>query len=309
MKQPLISKHIRMKILRTPLLQTLVNDSKKSTSPKKEHVDNIYRVWESFTSKEKNSYKNILNLTMNTSGMTTPFAPPKQTLSPLKRIKSSRSTFIKGRNKQLTRANRHESPHLKVSEEAKKFVISLNKNKVQAQEENFLKPKYVAQQLPSTIRLAHKTQCSCILAEINYQKYASVLLNNNKIFVSCRTAASDLPQLRANNIFAIISIGEEPNHFPSISGGYKHLNFDGSYQKLVGPAFSFLVCMSSNGNVLVCDETGKGPASVIIFAFLVKYSKVGFNEMKDIMKESTQFTSSKDEERFLSIFDQRKIST
>ena len=136
-----------------------------------------------------------------------------------------------------------------------------------------------------------------------------VLLNNNKIFVSCRTAASDLPQLRANNIFAIISIGEEPNHFPSISGGYKHLNFDGSYQKLVGPAFSFLVCMSSNGNVLVCDETGKGPASVIIFAFLVKYSKVGFNEMKDIMKESTQFTSSKDEERFLSIFDQRKIST
>lgn len=302
MKQPLISKHIRMKILRTPLLQTLVNHSKKSTTPKKEHVDNIYKIWERFPSNERNSYKNILNLTMSTSGIGQSIESPNKALSPIKRIRSSKSALQKGRTKTLMRKSRKESPQLRVSEEAKKLVINLNKNKVKDQEESFLKPKYVAQPLPASVKSTHKTHCKCIINEITYQKHACVLLSNNKIFISCKIAASDYPQLLNNKIYSILSIGEEPNHFPNIRGGYKHLP-DENYQKLVGPVFNFLVPMNANGNILICDESGKGTACVMIFAFLLKYSKVGFSEMTEVMKEVNQFCMNEKQEQFLRVFD------
>ena len=299
MKQPLISKHIRMKILRTPLLQTLISYSKKSTTPKKEHLDNICRVLQTIPQPEQSSYTNILNMSLNS---------PNKNLSPILRTKSTKCTLSRSRVARLVISPQKESKsQFKLSQQTKNLAINLNKHKLD-EEESFLKPQYVTQQLSKTSKTQHKFECNCVISEVAYQNHCSQLLTYFKIFVSCRSAASDFPQLITNNIYSILSIGEEPNNFPSIRGGYKNIQFDGNFSKLVAPVFAFLSSQILKGNVLVCDETGRGPAFVMLMCYVMKFFKVGFDSMLEIMKSiKGNLNIGLEEESFIRDFDHHKM--
>jgi hypothetical protein len=237
------------------------------------------------------------------------FGSPNKNLSPILRSKSNKNPLVKSRPNRLIISPQKEEAkaQFKISQETKTLAINLNKHKLE-EEENFLKPQYVTQLLSRTAKNKHRLECDCFISEVQYQMYASQLLTLNKLFICCRTAASDLPQLLSNNIHSIISIGEEPNNFPSIRGGYKNLPFEGSYHKLVAPVFAFLTSQNFKGNVLVCDESGKGAACVMVMCFLMKYLKINYIAMIEIMKNSRKhFTIGEAEENFIKAFDQHKI--
>ena len=192
---------------------------------------------------------------------------------------------------------------LKLSSETKSIAINLNKHKLD-EEENNLRPKYLTQKLPEQLNKLHKQECNCEISEIPYRLYSSIMIGSYKIYLSCRYAASNLPNLIRYNITAVLSLGEEPNHYTSIKGGYYKINHDGSLIRTLNLASRFLLSQLNSGNVLIHCDTGNNLSGIIAMAFLLKEVKITYKNLYDLMKEIRPFFHiSPDEEKFIKSYD------
>lgn len=287
MNQGMISKHIRITAYKTPILKELITISKRSSRPKVEHVDQLYNVWRHFPGDEQISYNHIPNMSINLSeylsGSSTPtnankkFSPKHRTTSNKTMKKNSRQNFLLG-----SRQTHKQS--IKFSPETKNIALNISKKKIE-DDENLLRPNYLAQQLPSGPDKSHKNECNCKIADIPYHQYANYIISFNKIFISCRVAAGDFPSLIKYNIYSVLTLGEDPNHFPSLKGGYSKLNIDNNTcGKNFVLASRFLNTQLGKGNVLVHDDSGNGMSCVIVMAYLLKETKISYSSLLELMK-------------------------
>jgi hypothetical protein len=151
-----------------------------------------------------------------------------------------------------------------LSPETRNLAISLNKHKL---EDVSLRPHYL-KDIEIDLVLEHKKECQCEISEVEYQKYTIHCIGEFKIFISCKYAASDLPQLTKHKIGSILTIGEEPKCFPSIKGGYCKVAFDGiSILRPLQQMTRFLNAKLKSENVLVHCE------NCLIKSFLMCYKK------------------------------------
>jgi hypothetical protein len=228
----------------------------------------------------------------------------KSKLSPKDRAKSNKSFSKTGRHSFLLNSRKTIKQSLKLSPETKSIALDISKKKIE-EDEDLLRPKYLAQQLPSGPDKSHKSECNCKIAEIPYNLYTSYIISFNKIFISCRIAAGDFPSLLKFNIFAVLTFGEDPNHFPSLRGGYLKINYDNySFGKTFVMASRFLNAQIAKGNVLIHDDTGNGISCVIIMAYLLKETKISYLNMMELMgKIRPNFKPDSNQEKFIRSFE------
>ncbi|OMJ81403.1 hypothetical protein SteCoe_18136 [Stentor coeruleus] len=228
----------------------------------------------------------------------------KSKLSPKSRVKSNNSLSKTGRHSFLLNTRKSIKQSLKLSPETKNIALDISKKKIE-EDENLLRPKYLAQQLPSGPDKSHKNECNCKIAEIPYNLHTSYIISFNKIFISCRVAAGDFPSLLKFNIYAVLTFGEEPNHFPSLKGGYLKINYDGhSFGKTFVMASRFLNTQITKGNVLIHDDSGNGICCVIIMAYLIKETKISYSNMIELMgKIRPNFKPDSGQEKYIRSFE------
>jgi hypothetical protein len=314
MNSPIISKHIRIKVHRTPILEELLTYSRRTGRPNEVFLEKISKIWRSFPGKEQCSYNHLPDMSTDLtkyliSSNSTSLSPSqgKKNLSPIVRNSSYNRIKTNNSSKKSKWSKRFNKSRIKLSPQTKSIAINLNKHKLE-EEQELLRPKYLAQALPPPLNASHKKECGCEIAEVPYSLYTVYTISQYSIFVSCKFAASNLPNLIKHNINAVLCIGNEPNFFPSIRGGYFKINIDGnSLLKPLTIAFRFLNSQLSVGNVLIECETGNTLSCITIVAYLLKETKLNYTCAYELVKQvrpCVKFT--KDEEKFIRSFDQNK---
>ena len=317
MKHPIISKHIRIKVYRTPILEELVSYSRKSGRPNETYVESICKVWRGLSGKDQSSYHHIpemsTDLTKYLNSSASPVSSPSSTsksrrnLSPTNRSFSNRLKKTGGSSKNMMMSSRLSKPkQTNLSPQTKNIAINLNKHKLQ-EEENMLRPKYLTQKLTQAVSLSHKHECNCDIDEVNYKLLTPHHISSHRIFVSCRKAASNLPDLIKNSIHAVLSIGDSPNNYPSITGGYFQIVHDGSLRRTLFLSMRFLNTQLSAGNILIHCDTGNRLSAVILMAYLLSETKLSFVEVMGLVKQvRPNVHITEEEEKFIRGYDSNK---
>ena len=317
MKHPIISKHIRIKVYRTPILEELVSYSRKSGRPNATYLESICKVWRGLSGKDQCSYKHIpemsTDLTKYLNSSASPGSSPSSTsksgknFSPMNRSFSNRLKKIGGSSKKIMMSSRStKRKRTNLSPETKNIAINLNKHKLE-EEENMLRPKYLTQKLTQAVNLSHKHECNCDIKEVPYQLLTPHHISTYKIFLSCRTAASNLPDLIKYSIHAVLSIGEQPNHYPSITGGYFQIVHDGSLRRTLFLSMRFLNTQLFTGNILIHCDTGNKLSVVILMAYLLSETKMTYLQVMGLLKQvrpNAKITG--EEENFIRGYDSNK---
>ena len=113
----------------------------------------------------------------------------------------------------------------------------------------------------------------------------------NKIYVSDIRAANDLTLLRHNNIYAILTFGEQnaPSNFASIKGGYLTISLEDNSSavllKELRTVERFLENKLKKGNVLVHCFQGKSRSCAAVVGFLMKKFSLSYNTAFDVVKK------------------------
>ena len=204
-------------------------------------------------------------------------------------------------------SRRSKHSNIKLSPETKNIAISLNKHKLD-EEENMLRPSYLAQPLPPQQNFLHKKECDCLISEFSFSMYTSFSFDAKKIFVSCKKAASDLPSLQRFNINAVLSFGDQPNPYPCIKGGYFRIEIqENSLTKPLAQASRFLTAQLKIGNVLVHCDTGNTVSCIILLAYILKETKITYSTALQAMKKARPYLNiTSDQEKFIRSYDQNK---
>ena len=218
----------------------------------------------------------------------------KKNLSPdsLKMKKKLKFNGISKRILMSTRASTKK--HTKLSPETRDLTINLNKYKLE-ENQNTLRPKYFTHNLPDQRNNIHKQECDCEIVEVAYRLYTARTIGLGKIYISCKFAASNWPSLMKYNIMAVLSIGEEPNHYPTIKGGYFKIQHDGSLLRTITLGSRFLSSQLINRNVLVHCDSGNHLSGLVIIAFLQEL-RLNYNKLIELIKKTRPFFNITSEE-------------
>lgn len=315
MKHPLISKHIRIKAFRTPLLEELVSYSKKSGRPNERHLENIYKVWRGFSSKDQSSYVHIPEMLTDLNkyllnNSASPKGSPNTTMKNTGLGSRSFSNRIKrtdGTSRRLLMSSRGaQRKPTNLSPETKNIAINLNKDKLE-EEENMLRPRYLAQKLGQNTSHSHKSECTCEITEMCYDLCTPHLISPYKIFISCRYGASNLPSLMRNNIHSVLSIGESPNTYPRITGGYYQIVHEGTLSKTLFAACRFLNLQLTKGNVLIHCDSGNNISGVILMAYILMETNLTYLQVLGLLKKARpNFYLNEEQETYVKTYDNNK---
>lgn len=303
MSQPIFSKHLRIKAYRTPIIEELINYSRSRSKPKQNHLDKLVSVWRNLSGNEQCNYHHIPDMSIDLSRYLV--SQSNSPTSPLKnRHKLSRSGSSTRIKKSFNSPKVLESISFSkdsLSTEAKNLAISAGKNRF---DEVSLRPKYL-QELEMDKNSEHKRLCNCKQIEVPHRMIFSNALSENKIFISCKFAASDFPELLRNRIHAILTVGEEPKFYPAIIGGYCNVQYDGvNFLRPFQQVVRFFNAKLKVGNVLIHCETGNKGSIFLLMAYLLKESKLTFRYTFDMIKRirpTMQITQK--EEIFLKRYD------
>ena len=215
----------------------------------------------------------------------------------------SRLKILKSPSKPLLRPRYNKSKD-KLSPETKNIAISLNKHKL----EEFCVVPLCLKELRFDNNPGHKLECDCKIKKIHYEPYTIHVISDYKLFVSCRSAANDFPALLKHKIHAILSVGVEPNYFPSIKGGYFLIDFDGnSLLKPLQAATRFLNAMLKRGNVLVHCESGNSKSGIILMTYLLKEKKLTYIIALELIRKVRPFFKiSEEQEKYIKAYENNK---
>ena len=189
-----------------------------------------------------------------------------------------------------------------MSPKTKSIAISLNKHKF---DEVSQRPQLLQEIENNENDLGHRNECSCEIKEIQYKDYTLNVVGDYKLFISCKYAASDFPDLIKHKIDAILSVGDEPKHFSSISGGYMRLlPSHSSLNKPLMILSRFLNAKLKVGNVLVHCDSGNRHSGILIIAYLLRETKMVYQCAFDIVKRARPyFYITYDEEKLVKCYD------
>ena len=312
MSNPYFSKHLRIKVHKTPLLDELLSYSRKANKPKQFHIDNLVSVWRNFPISEQCNYKHITDMSIDLSSYITKNNSNPNSPTPLTRkgmrqmIRSNSSSNIKKSPSSLIMSSPYANKHTKetFSPATKNIAINLNKHKLEEPSSGI----QFLQEMHNDNNPDHKKQCDCNITEIQYHQYVEFPISDFRLFISCRYSANDFPELIKNRIYAILSIGENPKHFPAIKGGYYNILYDGlSLLKPLQVTTRFLNAKLKLGNVLVHCDTGNNQSCILIMAYLLKELKLAYQCVFMLIKDARpHFTLTSKEELYLKCYEHKK---
>lgn len=311
MSQSVFSKHTRIKVHKTPILEELISYSRNSSKPNQVHLDKILTVWRDLPSSEQIMYQHLPDMSFNLPKYLTKSQINGFSKSPkVRRLKK----ILPGRSFSLEKLAKPtpimSSPYVnsnlkaKVSPRTKNIALSLNKHKLNP----ILERYQFLQEMEHSDNSIHKLKCNCKISEIVLDLCITDETIGNKLFIGCKYAASDFTTLISKQIFAILSIGSEPTHFSSIRGGYCKVVYDGfSLLKPLQIFTRFLNDKFKKGNILINCESGNKFSGMLLIAYFLREFHLSFQCAFNLIKKSRpNFSLSADEEILLSYYDNTK---